>query len=129
MVNRLILVVISMFLTIGNQALGEEQSDDSLVFVAPEDMDEGAVMASTTRGVVESINLEDRTAQISGYTYDFGDPNDPLPVKVTMLNSAFGAFELLLPNMKVEIVYGETEEIRLAVTLQQLADDAEMEIH
>jgi hypothetical protein len=46
-----------------------------------------------------------------------------------MLNSAFGAFELLLPNMKVEIVYGETEEIRLAVTLQQLADDAEMEIH
>lgn len=35
-------------------------------FVAPEELDEGAVMASTTHGVIQSINLADRTAQISG---------------------------------------------------------------
>lgn len=56
--------------------IGAEQDGRSMDFVAPEDMDEGAVMASTTHGVIQSINLADRTAQISGYIYDFGDPDD-----------------------------------------------------
>ncbi len=124
--NRLVVVfaVMSLSLTVSNLALGAED----LVFVAPEDMDEGSVMASTTRGVVESIDLENRTLDIGGYSYYVGFPDDPLPVKVTMVNSDYGAFELLRPNMKVEIVYGEIEDKRLAVRLQQLADSTELEV-
>lgn len=120
----------SLFITSSIQVFGTEQDDVSgpLEFVATEDMDEGAVMARTTRGVIQAIDLENRTAEISGFIYDFGEPDDPLPVQVKMSGSEFGAFEMLRPNMKVEIVYGDTGEIRLAVRLQQLADDAELEV-
>lgn len=129
--NRLVLVIMMMplCLTVSHRTFGAEQDVRSMEFVAAEDMDEGAVMASTTYGVVQSINLADRTAQISGYIYDFGDPNDRLPVEVRMIDSNLGAFELLQPNMKVEIVYGETKEIRLVVRLQQLVDDASIEVY
>ena len=125
----IVVVVMSLFLAAGNQVFGGEQDDvsDSMHFVAPEDMDDGAVMARTTRGVIHAIDLAKRMARISGYIYEFGSPDDPATVGIKMYDSDFGAFEMLRPGMKVEVVYGDADDIRIAVRLQQLADDADME--
>jgi len=96
-------------------------------FITDEDILKNAVAARTTRGIVESVNLEARSAVISGYAYDFGTPDMPVPVEVKMYNSDYGAFELLERGMKVEVVYGDTGDLRLVVRLQQLSNDAVIE--
>ena len=120
----IVVVVMSLFLAAGNPVFGREQDGfgKSMQFVAPEDMDEGAVMARTARGVIQAIDLAKRTAHISGYTYDFGDT-----VEVKMYGSDFGSFEMLQPGMKVEVVYGDPGDIRIAVRLQQLTGSAEID--
>jgi len=122
--------VIMAILSLTANGLGAEPDDAnrSMEFVAAGDMAEGAVMARTTRGVIQSITLYNRTAIISGFTYDFGEPDHRLPVQVQMVGSEFGTIEMLRLNMKVEIVYGERGDIRLAVRLQQLADDTVLEV-
>jgi hypothetical protein len=129
--SLIVAVVMSLFLAAGNQVFGEKPDDvrGSMQFVAPEDMDEGAVMARTTRGVVQAIDLAKRMAQIDGYIYEFGSPDDPGSVEVKMYDSDFGALEMLQPGMKVEVVYGDIGDIRITVRLQQLADDADIEEH
>ena len=92
-----------------------------LKFLTEEEM-QGAVASRTTRGVIHSVDLAERTAIISGYKYDFGSPNEQMFVEVKMYNSAYGAFELLQPGMKVEIVYNDNGTERMAIEVQQLSD-------
>ena len=79
------------------------------------------LIARTTDGVIRSIDLEKRTAIISGYLYEFGPPTFPL--KVTMLNGSAGSIEMLRTGMKVEVVYGELDTSRLAASIKQLPED------
>lgn len=97
---------------------------EEMEFITDEDVLNQTVRARTTQGVVESVDLAERSALISGYTYDFGPANMPIPVEVKMYNSDYGAFELLRSGMKVEIVYGDVGDVRLAVRVQQLSDSA-----
>ena len=83
------------------------------------------VRERTTRGVVQSIDLGNRTAIISGFLYDFG-PNT-FPLKVRMYKSDAGAVELLRPGMKVDVVYGDFGATRLARQITQLADDTKIQ--
>ena len=126
----LVIAVTTLFLATGNQVAGAEQDDVSgpLDLVALEDKDEGAVRARTAHGVIRSIDLENRMAEISGYNYSFGGYDDELPAQVKMVGSEYGALELLRPEMKVEINFNDTGEIRMVVTLQQLADNAVIEV-
>jgi hypothetical protein len=94
---------------------------EELRFLTEEEM-QGAVASRTARGVIYSVDLAERTAIISGYKYYFGSPNEQADVKVKMYNSAYGAFELLQPGMKVEIVYGDDGNERWATEVQQLSD-------
>lgn len=108
-------------------AAEEDEISEPVEFVAPQ-LDQSVVMTRTTQGVIHLIDLENRTAEISGFLYAFGEPNDLSPGQVIMSGSDYGAFELLQPGMKVEIDYVETGEIRLVVRLQQLANEAEIEL-
>ncbi len=94
---------------------------EELRFLTEEEM-QNATAARTTRGVIESVDLADKSTLISGYKYDFSSPGDQTPVAVKMYNSSYGAFELLLPGMKVELLYGEDGDIREAIQVQQLSD-------
>jgi len=91
-------------------------------FLTNEEMQGGAA-ARTTRGEIETVDLNDRSAIISGYKYYFGSPNDESPVEVKMYKSNYGAFELLQPGMKVEVLYGEEVDGRSAIEVQQLSDN------
>lgn len=79
----------------------------------------------TDQGIVRSIDFEKRQVVIGGYNYDFGPPG--LPIQVKMLNSNTGAFELLQPGMKVEIIYGDLGTARIAARVTQLPDDEAVE--
>ena len=83
------------------------------------------LVARTDQGVLRSIDLEKRTAMIGGFLYDFGPQT--YPIKVTMLNSSAGAVELLRKGMKVEVEYLDLGTSRLAVSITQLPDSAEVE--
>ena len=96
-------------------------------FITDENILKNTVSARTTQGIVESVDLQARSAVISGYTYDFGTPDMPVPIEVKMYNSDYGAFELLEGGMKVEVVYGDTGDLRLVVRLQQLSNNATIE--
>lgn len=100
---------------------------EELEFITDEDVLNETVSARTTQGVIESVDLAERSAIIGGYTYDFGPANMPVPVEVKMYNSEHGAFELLRSGMKVEIVYGDFGDVRLTVRVQQLSDSAVLE--
>ena len=78
----------------------------------------GPIRARKDRGVVHAIDLDQRTGEISGYSYHFGPPAYDL--KVTLLGSSYGALELLEPGMKVEVVYGDFGSSRLAFSIEQL---------
>ena len=76
----------------------------------------------TTQGIIHVLDLASRAGIISGYLYDFGSATEEDPVQVKMYNSDYGALELLRPGMRVEVVYGEEGNVRLAIRVQQLAD-------
>lgn len=81
--------------------------------------------ARTMAGVIRSIDLEKRQAEISGYIFDFGPPG--LPIKILMESGSSGAFEMLDPGMKVEVIYGDLGTARIAVQVRQLPYDADIE--
>lgn len=81
--------------------------------------------ARTTEGVIHTIDLATRKAVIGGYTYYFGPPDMSVPTKVKLFGTQYGAVELLEPGMKVKVVYGDTGRIRIALQVEELADDAE----
>jgi hypothetical protein len=110
------LLVLALMSPMAQMAVAEE-----LRFLTEVEMQDG-VATRTTRGVIHSVDLAERTAIISGYEYDFGSPTQQTPVKVKMYNSAYGAFELLQPGMKVEIEYGDDGTERLVIEVQQLSD-------
>jgi len=105
-----------------SQVVGAEE----LRFLTDEEM-QGAVAERITEGVIESVDLVTRSALVSGYAYDFGPAVTDDPVEVKMYNSDGGAFELLQPGMKVEITYGQFDDVRLAFRVQQLSDNAVLE--
>ena len=80
------------------------------------------VNARIKYGIVRSINLDDRTAIISGFKYAFGAVEKGWTAEVKMYRSDFGALELLRPGMKVKVQYGEFGVIRVLLRLEQLAD-------
>ncbi len=82
--------------------------------------------ARTTEGVIHELDLGARSAVIGGYTYVFGPPNMPIPVKVKMYGSNYGAIELLQTGMKVKVIYGDTGNMRVALQIEQLAPNAEI---
>lgn len=83
------------------------------------------MMATSTRGVINSINLDNRTAIIGGLKYQFGPPE--FPVKVTLLNSVPGSIQMLRPGMKVRVLYGALESYRIVGAIQQLPKSARVE--
>ena len=101
--------------------------DEQIEFITDENVLKEAVRARTTQGVIESVDVAERSAIIGGYIYDFGPPDMRIPVEVKMYNSNYGAFELLQPGMKVEIVYGDVGDMRLAVRVKQLSNNAVIE--
>jgi len=96
----------------------------ALVFAFPA-FAEDAGVRMMHRDVIRSIDLDTRTGVIGGYAYQFGSAVQP--VKVTMYNASTGALELLQPGMKVEVVYVDTDTTRLAISIQQLAQDEDVE--
>jgi hypothetical protein len=85
------------------------------------------VYARTKTGIIRSINMENHTAVISGFKYEFGAINEGWVAEVKMYGSEYGSFEMLKVGMKVRVVYGELNFTRVVVRLQQLADDAYIE--
>ncbi len=81
--------------------------------------------ARTIQGVIRVVDLEKRQAEISGYIYDFGPPG--LPIKIILESGSSGAFEMLDPGMKVEVMYGDLGTARIAVQIKQLSYDADIE--
>jgi hypothetical protein len=79
----------------------------------------------TARGVLTELNLVDRTGIIGGFSYQFGTIQAPL--KVRMYQSEAGVVEMLSPGMKVEVVYLDTGDTRVALSLDQLSDDEVVE--
>lgn len=121
-INHCLLVIALM----SQMALAAD-TDEQMEFITDENVLAEAVRARTTQGVIESVDLVERSAIISGYLYDFGPPDMRIPVEVKMYNSNYGAFELLQPGMKVEIVYGDVGDTRLAVRVKQLSNNAVLE--
>jgi hypothetical protein len=80
-----------------------------------------------TKGIVRAINLTERTGEISGYTYHFGPAVEETPVKVKLYGRDYGAVELLTPGMKVEVVYFEPGGGRIAVRIEELHPDEEID--
>ena len=85
------------------------------------------VMARTKYGIIRSIDLQSRTAIISGFKYAFGSVEDGRTAEVKLYGSEYGALELLKVGMKVKVVYGEFGFMRVVLRLQQLADNAVIE--
>jgi hypothetical protein len=96
----------------------------AMLFAVPA-LAEDSGMARKHRDVIRSIDLVTRTGVIGGYSYDFGSAVEP--VKVTMFNASTGALEMLQPGMKVEVVYVDTDTTRKAISIEQLAQDEEVE--
>lgn len=88
---------------------------------------DGTVKARRDEGLIHSINYSNRTGIIGGHKYWFGQQFSEIPLKVKLLNSDTGAFELLEPGMKVSVTYGDSGRARVAVIVEQLAFDADIE--
>ncbi len=86
-----------------------------------------AVPAQITRGLIESVDLEQRVIEVSGYIYDFGPEYTPAEIK--MYQSEAGALELLKAGMKVEIKFGDIGSTRIPVKVKQLSDNTVLELN
>ncbi len=80
----------------------------------------------TTTGRVWEVDYAERTAEISGYMYDFGPPG--VTLQITLLGGGRGAFELLEPGQTFEITYDERGDTRIVMELVQIAE-SEFEDH
>ncbi len=79
----------------------------------------------TEQGIIREVDLDKRQLVISGYLYDMGPPG--LPIKVKLLNSNAGAYELLTVGMKVEVIYGDLGEARIIAQITQLPAGTEVD--
>lgn len=81
-------------------------------------------------GVIRKINLAERTAVISGYKYTFGNSSGFNQPTVKLLNSNYGALELLEVGMKVQFHFVvESGTFRRMLYLQQLPDNTWQDNH
>ena len=81
-------------------------------------------------GVIRKIDLASRTAVISGYKYTFGSASGLNQPTVKLLNSNYGALELLEVGMKVQFHFVVVPgTYRRMLYLQQLPDNAWMDNH
>lgn len=79
-------------------------------------------------GEVHEIDYAKKTAVISGYRYSFNGTNGYDLPEVRMLNSGYGAFEMLQPNMRVRVLYRESKHARIVVEMQQVSADTRLGI-
>ncbi len=120
---RKVAILISLGLLVVAPVIGRTETQSDIVELASQ-LDE-PLQARKAKGVVREVDYANRQAVIGGYVYDFGPPG--LPITVTLKDGGAGAFELLVPDMKVEVVYGELSLSRIAVIVTELPDDAIVE--
>ena len=82
---------------------------------------EGEPVIMTDRGVINALDFENNTMVIDGSGYVV-----PLDTTVTIRGSS-GAFTLLVVGMKAEVVYKELPTERMALQIDQLPDNTEIE--
>lgn len=75
----------------------------------------------THKGTVDVIDLEANRLVISGLGFEV-----PLDATVT-IRGGVGAFTLLQQGMKAEVVYYEYPDTRVAISIDQLPDNVEIE--
>ena len=74
----------------------------------------------TTQGFVRDIDLAERTTVIGGYSYLVGPAIAETPVRVVLAGTTAGSFELLRNGMRVEVVYVDFGEARIAFEITEL---------
>ena len=82
---------------------------------------ESEPMVLSKSGVIRQVDLEKNTMVVDGMQIVV-----PLDTPVT-LRGAAGAFSMLEVGMKAEVVYKEMPTERIALTVDQLPDNTEME--
>lgn len=82
----------------------------------------------TRVGMIQEMDPASRTAVISGYRYSFSGVKGYDHPDVRLYGSNFGAFMLLTTGMTVKVVYRLTEESRVVVKLQQVANGTRLGI-
>lgn len=75
----------------------------------------------THQGTIDGIDLETNSVIISGMRFEV-----PLDAPVTIRGGA-GAFTLLQEGMKAQVVYYEYPDTRVAISLDQLPDNLEIQ--
>ena len=113
-----LLAMLMMLASISASAVTFEELGDSMTEPVPPRLDEG---------VIQEIDLDERSIIISGYEYLVGPSTINPPLKVTLYGVTYGAFELLKPGMKVEVEYIDFGNARVAFRIGQLAPDAQVE--
>ena len=75
----------------------------------------------TTQGFVRDIDLAERTTVIGGYSYFVGTATAETPIRVVLAGTTAGSFELLRNGMRVEVVYVDFGDARIAFEITELA--------
>jgi hypothetical protein len=109
-----------LLLIVGSIVQAEE-----VVIGAILDSNEEGSPVGRTEGQIRSIDLEARTAIISGFIYHFGASTLADPLEVRLLGRDFGSLELLLPEMHVEIQYNRVGEFREGKKITQIEKSEE----
>jgi hypothetical protein len=71
-------------------------------------------------GMMEGLDLGERTAVIGGFKYFFGPSTLAEPLDVTIMGSDYGAIEMLKDGMQVEVHYLEAPRYRIGTRLVQV---------
>ena len=74
----------------------------------------------TTQGFVRDIDLAERTTVIGRYSYLVGPAIAETPVRVVLAGTTAGSFELLRNGMRVEVVYVDFGDARIAFEITEL---------
>ena len=74
----------------------------------------------TTQGFVRDIDLAERTTVIGGYSYFVGPATAETPIRVVLAGTTAGSFELLRNGMRVEVVYVDFGDARIAFEITEL---------
>jgi len=82
---------------------------------------ESEPMVRSDRGIIRHLDFEKNTMVVGGMEFVV-----PLETPVTLRDAA-GAFTMLVVGMKAEVVYKELPTERVALTVDQLPDNTEIE--
>lgn len=82
---------------------------------------EAEPMVVSDRGIIRQLDFENNTMVVGGMEFVV-----PLDIPVTLRGSA-GAFTMLAVGMKAEVVYKQFPTERVALTVDQLPDNTEIE--